>query len=163
MEALVRLHRAQVELVPYETTWLHMGEPWTVDAIRRPCSGSPTVAGAATASTSTVPSRSCSRALGYHVTLMSAASTTPGRRRRRLGNHLVLMVDDLPMVDNLDGWFVNAGLGDGLYEPPPRHPGDYRQVPFTFRFAAEADGAGTSTTTSSGRSPASPSWRSPSA
>ena len=30
----VRLHRAHVERVPYETVWLHLGQPWTVDPRR---------------------------------------------------------------------------------------------------------------------------------
>ena len=31
-EALFRLHRAQVERVPYETLWIHLGEGWGIDA-----------------------------------------------------------------------------------------------------------------------------------
>ena len=29
--ALSRLHRAQVERVPYETLWIHAGDVWDVD------------------------------------------------------------------------------------------------------------------------------------
>ena len=31
VDALFRIHRAQVERVPYETTWIHLGERWSVD------------------------------------------------------------------------------------------------------------------------------------
>src|SRR5918993_4049066 len=31
MDQLVAIHRAQVERIPYETTWIHLGETWTVD------------------------------------------------------------------------------------------------------------------------------------
>ena len=141
VDALARLHRAHVERVPYETTWLHMGEPWTVDAmasVQRIAHGGRGgycfhVNGAFSV---------VLEALGYHVTRHvggvhdAGAPTAPA-----LGNHLVLMVHDLPTVDNPDGhWLVDAGLGDGLYEPLPLIPGDYRQGPFTFRLAAEADG-----------------------
>ena len=30
-DALIRLHRAQVERVPYETLWIHTGDLWGVD------------------------------------------------------------------------------------------------------------------------------------
>ena len=32
-EALQRLHRRQVEQVPYETMWIHGGETWTIDPL----------------------------------------------------------------------------------------------------------------------------------
>src|SRR3954447_24742933 len=31
VDALQRLHRAQVERVPYETLWIHAGEAWSID------------------------------------------------------------------------------------------------------------------------------------
>jgi N-hydroxyarylamine O-acetyltransferase len=31
VDALQRLHRRQVERVPYETMWIHAGERWTID------------------------------------------------------------------------------------------------------------------------------------
>ena len=33
IDGLFRLHRAQVEHVPYETTWIHLGERWSVDPL----------------------------------------------------------------------------------------------------------------------------------
>ena len=31
VEALFRIHRAHVERVPYETTWIALGEQWSID------------------------------------------------------------------------------------------------------------------------------------
>ena len=31
VDALFRIHRAQVERVPYETTWIPLGERWDID------------------------------------------------------------------------------------------------------------------------------------
>jgi arylamine N-acetyltransferase len=48
-----------------------------------------------------------------------------------MGNHLVLTVTDLPSESNPDGaWYVDAGLGDALYEPLPLAPGTYVQHPW---------------------------------
>ena len=53
----------------------------------------------------------------------------------------MLIVHDLPTAANPDGrWLVDAGLGDGLHEPLPLVPGDYRQGPFTFRLTRRGDG-----------------------
>jgi len=58
-EALIRLQRAQVEQVPYETLWIHTGQRWGVDlseSVARIANGRR----GATASTSTAPSACCS-------------------------------------------------------------------------------------------------------
>lgn len=31
IDALQRLHRRQVEQIPYETLWIHLGEAWNID------------------------------------------------------------------------------------------------------------------------------------
>ena len=31
VDSLFRIHRAQVERVPYETTWIQLGERWDID------------------------------------------------------------------------------------------------------------------------------------
>jgi arylamine N-acetyltransferase len=141
VDALVRLHRAQVEQVPYETTWLHLGEPWTVDpmaAVQRIAHGGRGgycfhVNGAFSMVLT---------ALGYRVTCHVGGVHDAGAPiEPALGNHLVLIVHDLPTATNPDGrWLVDAGLGDGLHEPLPLIPGEYRQGPFTFRLTV--DGAG---------------------
>jgi N-hydroxyarylamine O-acetyltransferase len=141
IDALVRLHRAQVEQVPYETTWLHLGEPWSVDpmaSVQRIAHGGRGgycfhVNGAFSLVLT---------ALGYRVTRHVGGVHDAGAPiEPALGNHLVLIVHDLPTDANPDGrWLVDAGLGDGLHEPLPLVPGEYRQGPFTFRLTAEADG-----------------------
>jgi N-hydroxyarylamine O-acetyltransferase len=48
-------------------------------------------------------------------------------------NHLVLLVHDLDGV-----WFVDAGLGDAIYEPLPLTPGTYYQGPFRYELDASS-------------------------
>ena len=31
VDALHRIHRAHVDRIPYETTWIQLGEQWTID------------------------------------------------------------------------------------------------------------------------------------
>jgi arylamine N-acetyltransferase len=141
VDALARLHRAQVEHVPYETTWLHLGEPWSVDAmasVQRIAHGG--------------RGGYCYHVNGAFSELLAALDYTVTRHvggvhdddeppAEKLGNHLVLIVHDLPTDLNPEGrWLVDAGLGDGLHEPLPLLPGDYRQGPFTFRLAATPSG-----------------------
>jgi arylamine N-acetyltransferase len=130
-EALRQLHRRQVERVPYETLWIHAGEPWTID-----------------------PSDAMTRialhgrggycyhlngafglllwSLGYSVHgHVGGVHGAGGPDRDSAANHLVLTVEGLPAEDNPSGtWYVDAGLGDALYEPLPLAGGDYRQEPF---------------------------------
>ncbi|MGZ4737575.1 MAG: arylamine N-acetyltransferase, partial [Acidimicrobiia bacterium] len=50
---------------------------------------------------------------------------------QEMTNHLVLTVHGLPTDSNPDGsWYVDAGLGDALYEPLPLVAGEYDQGPF---------------------------------
>ena len=77
LDALQRLHRAQVERVPYETMWIHAGESWgidprDVDAAHRPCK-----VAAATASTSTARSASCCKRSATRSPVTSVACTGP--------------------------------------------------------------------------------------
>ena len=141
VDALFRLHRAQVERIPYETTWLHLGEPWSVDpmaSVQRIAHGGRGgycfhVNGAFSMVLA---------ALGYQVTRhVGGVHDTDQPVEPALGNHLVLIVHDLPTSANPEGrWLADAGLGDGLHEPLPLVPGEYRQGPFTFRLTAVADG-----------------------
>jgi arylamine N-acetyltransferase len=131
VDALFRLHRAHVERVPYETLWIHLGDPWDV-----------------------TPSESVTRIAtrnrgGYCFHLNGAFSELLGSLgytvHRHIGgvhgpvgpdedamtNHLVLTVSDLPNAVNPGGrWYVDAGLGDALHEPLPLIAGTYRQGPF---------------------------------
>jgi arylamine N-acetyltransferase len=130
-DALARLHRRQVERVPYETTWLHAGETWDIDPL---------------ASATRVARHgrggycyhlngafgSLLRTLGYEVTPHSGGVHGPGGPTAGdAGNHLVLGVSGLPTDDNPSGqWYVDAGLGDALYDPLPCVPGTYLQQPW---------------------------------
>jgi N-hydroxyarylamine O-acetyltransferase len=141
VDALARLHRAQVEHVPYETTWLHLGEPWSVDAmasVQRIAHGGRGgycfhVNGAFS---------ELLTALGYVVTRhVGGVHDDAESPAATLGNHLVLVVHELPADVNPDGhWLVDAGLGDGLHEPIPLRPGEYQQGPFRFRLTTAPSG-----------------------
>jgi N-hydroxyarylamine O-acetyltransferase len=131
IEALRRIHHRQVERVPYETMWIHAGEDWgiePVDSVRRIalhgrggyCYHLNGALGALLGS------------LGYAVSGHVGAVHGPdGPDGSSVGNHLVLMVRDLPSDDNPSGvWYVDAGLGDALYGPLPLLTGVYQQEPF---------------------------------
>ncbi len=133
VDALFRIHRAQVERVPYETLWIHLGERWSVDpeasfervATRRRGGYCFHLNGALSELLGD---------LGYDVVRHVGGVHGPaGPAAADLGNHLVLTVRGLPTDANPTGtWYVDAGLGDGLHEPLPLRPGTYQQGPFTF-------------------------------
>jgi arylamine N-acetyltransferase len=142
VEALAELHRAYVERVPYETTWIALGERWDVDdraslrRIARHGRGGYCfhMNGAFAALLDH---------LGYAVTRHVGGVHGPEPDPAALTNHLVLTVADLPTADNPGGrWYVDAGLGDALHEPLPLVPGTYVQPPFTLRLEAVDDGIG---------------------
>ena len=112
VEALQRLHRAQVERVPYETLWIHAGEGWDIDvdgSIRRIalegrggyCFHLNGAFGALLES------------LGYEVTRHVGGVHGPGGPEGfELTNHLVLSVSGLPTSDHPEGvWY-------GACDPP---------------------------------------------
>ena len=132
-DALDRLHRAQLERIPYETTWIHMAERWTVDtaaSVRRVAHHGRGgycfhVNGAFSV---------LLRALGYDVTLHAGGVYGPeGPTRAAIENHLVLLVHGLPSEACPDGaWYVDAGLGDALHRPLPLTSEVHRDGPFEF-------------------------------
>lgn len=132
VEALFRIHRAQVDRVPYETTWIHLGESWTVDtdaAFERIAAQQ---RGGYCFHLNGALARLLSM-LGYHVSLHVGGVHGLEPSEKDLTNHLVLTVAGLPSDDNPEGrWYVDAGLGDALYEPLPLVAGTYRQGPLTF-------------------------------
>ena len=142
VEALAELHRAWVERVPYETTWIALGERWDVDdrsSLQRIaqrgrggyCFHMNGAFGALL------------EHLGYAVTRHVGGVHGPEPELGALTNHLVLTVADLPTVENPGGrWYVDVGLGDALHEPLPLVPGTYVQPPFTMRLEAVDDGVG---------------------
>ena len=141
--ALHRLHRAQVERVPYETVWLHLGEPWTID----PQESVGRVAHRGRGGYCFHVNGAFSellRALGYDVTRHVGGVHGPdGPTEDGMANHLVLSVAGLPSDANPGGtWYVDAGLGDALYEPLPLRAGEFRQGPFTYTLSETPGGVG---------------------
>jgi N-hydroxyarylamine O-acetyltransferase len=135
LAALRALHRAHVERVPYEVLDIQLGRLTTVDP--RDCAA-----------------RVLRRRGGYCVQLNGAFSTLLAGlgydvRWHRAGVHAnpatppvspAAPAPHLALTVRLDGqeWFVDVGLGDGLYEPLPLRTGSYQQGPFTFSLAPSA-------------------------
>src|SRR4051812_1686171 len=142
VEALFRIHRAHVERVPYETTWIHLGERWGVD----PQQAMERIAFGRRGGYCFHLNGSLARLLemlGYAVTLHIGGVHGPELLAESLTNHLVLTVSGLPSNYNPEGrWYVDAGLGDALYEPLPLIPGTYRQDPHTFVLTQTPGGIG---------------------
>src|SRR3954468_17143363 len=135
-EALLRLHAAQVERVPYETTWIHLGERWNVD----PSSSLRRIAHNGRGGYCFHLNGAFSellQALGYRVSRHVGGVHGPdGPDEPAMTNHLVLTVSDLPSDTNPAGlWYVDAGLGAALHEPLPLVAGTYAQGPFTVSLA----------------------------
>lgn len=143
VDALARLHRAQLERIPYETTWIFLDERWTVDLA---------------ASVDRVAHRGrggyCFHvngafsvllaALGYDVTLHAGGVHGPdGATAESIENHLVLLVHGLPDDTCPDGtWYLDAGLGDAIHGPFPLVAGTYREGPFEFGLHPVTGGVG---------------------
>ena len=142
VEAIFELHRAHIERIPYETTWIHLGEQRSVDT-------NESIAhlidhgrggycfqlnGALSVLLDT---------LGYHVTMHVGGVHGETADAAAFTNHMVLTVADLPTDTNPAGtWYVDAGLGDALHEPLPLLAGRYRQGPMEFHLSQPTDGIG---------------------
>lgn len=133
-EALALIHRRQVECIAYNTIDIHLGRQTTVDPLA-----------AAHRIVTTGRGGYCFHlngavgallvALGFDIRrhrggVWSAADEVP---LRPFPNHLALTAHGLPTAENPGGdWFVDAGLGDALYEPVPLRSGEVRQGPFEY-------------------------------
>jgi N-hydroxyarylamine O-acetyltransferase len=142
VEALFRIHRAQVERVPYETTWIALGERWDIDtgaAMERIAQrGRGGYCFHLNGSLALLLS-----GLGYDVTHHVGGVHRVEPSAENMTNHLVLLVGGLPTNENPAGnWYVDTGLGDALYEPIPLRAGSYEQGPMTFALAETSDGIG---------------------
>ncbi len=142
VDALFRIHRAHVDRVPYETTWIHLGERWGIDtdaAMER-------IARKGRGGYCFHLNGSLSRllaTLGYDVSLHIGGVHRVEPLPDDLTNHLVLTVAGLPTDGNPVGtWYVDAGLGDALYEPMPLLAGTYQQGPLTFVLGETPGGIG---------------------
>ncbi len=130
VDALFRLHRAQVERVPYETLWIHLGEAWDIDPQRSMERVALDGRGGYCFHLNGALSMLL-RALGYDVARHVGGVHGPdGPSEGEMANHLVLTVHGLPSDDNPGGiWYVDAGLGDALHEPIPLRRGSWQQGP----------------------------------
>jgi N-hydroxyarylamine O-acetyltransferase len=140
VDALQRLHRRQVERIPYETMWIQAGEAWGIDpvdavariALERRGGYCYHLNGAFSV---------LLESLGYAVTRHVGGVHGPsGPDAASAGNHVVLTVSGLPSSENPLGiWYVDTGLGDALHEALPLVAGVYEQAPFRL-VLEEADG-----------------------
>ncbi len=143
VEALQRLHRRNVERIPYETMWLHAGEAWGID----PADSVQRIALQGRGGYCYHLNGAFSellRSLGYVVTRHAGGVHGPGGPdAESAGNHLVLTVSNLPSDEYPSGiWYVDAGLGDALHEALPLAEGDYEQAPFRLALEETDDGIG---------------------
>ncbi|HYO84850.1 MAG TPA: arylamine N-acetyltransferase [Dermatophilaceae bacterium] len=126
VEALHRLHRRFVEVVPYENLDIVLGRPAGIDpatslaAIRSGRGGYCYHLNGAFAR--------LLEELGYPVTRHVGGVQGPNGCPHVNGNHLALTV----RAGGKD-WIVDVGLSDCLYEPLPLAVGEYRQGPFSYR------------------------------
>jgi N-hydroxyarylamine O-acetyltransferase len=134
VEALTALHRVQVERIAYNTIDIHLGRATTVDpydsARRVVATGRGGYCFHLNGGLSVLLS-----ALGFDVR-WHRGGVSDGSEPDPLhpfANHLALTVHGLPTPDSPDGvWFVDAGLGDALYDPIPLATSPARQGPFWF-------------------------------
>jgi arylamine N-acetyltransferase len=134
VDALIRLHRAQVEQVPYETLWIHAGQRWGVDLAESVARIANVRRGGYCFHLNGAFSVLL-ESLGYAVTRHVGGVHGPvGATEQEMANHLVLTVTDLPTDAHPEGtWYVDAGLGDALHEPAPLAVGPVVQPPFSMR------------------------------
>ena len=133
-DALVRLHRAQVERVPYETLWIHTGQRWGVELEESVARIAHRGRGGYCFHLNGAFSVLL-ESLGYEVTRHVGGVHGPvGATEQEMTNHLVLSVGGLATDANPGGiWYVDAGLGDAIHEPVPLVAGTFAQGPFTMR------------------------------
>jgi N-hydroxyarylamine O-acetyltransferase len=142
VEALFALHRAHIERIPYETTWIHLGEQRSIDpnaSIAHLVDGGRGgycfhLNGALAALLDV---------LGYDVAMHVGGVHGETPDEATFTNHMVLTVSGLPTDVNPAGtWYVDTGLGDALHEPLPLLVGTYRQGPMEFELSQPSDGIG---------------------
>ncbi|MFK0046736.1 arylamine N-acetyltransferase [Streptomyces sp. NPDC090741] len=126
-QALFALQRAHVERIPYENLDIQLGRPPGIDpelSVRRFAAGRGGYCFHLNGAFALLL-----EGLGFAVTRHLAGVLGPADRERLdvNGDHLALTV-------RADGeeYFVDAGLGDGPYEPLPLRAGTHRQGEFTY-------------------------------
>jgi arylamine N-acetyltransferase len=129
--------------VPYETAWIHTGEPWgiePVDSVRRiAAEGRGGYCYHLNGALSVLLAD-----LGYSVVRHLGGVHGPdGPSAEALDNHLVLTVHGLPTDDEPSGdWYVDVGLGDALHDPLPLAAGAYDQSPWALSLESVDGGVG---------------------
>lgn len=141
VEALVLLHQAHAQTVPWETVWIHHGAGWGID----PDTSARRIATEGRGGYCFHLNGAFGLllvSLGYRVTRHAGGVHGPdGPDGVVVDNHLVLVVHDLPDDTNPGGlWYVDVGLGDALHEPLPLSSGQHRQGPFRFTISTIHDG-----------------------
>lgn len=136
------LVRRQVERVPYETLWIHAGEAWGID----PHESAARIALAGRGGYCYHTNGALGlllASLGYEVRGHVGGVHGPaGPGQDEMGNHLVLTVDGLPTDDNPAGvWYVDAGLGDAMYDAIPLAAGRHAQPPFDLSLEQVGNGS----------------------
>jgi arylamine N-acetyltransferase len=140
-DALIRLHRAHVERVPYETFWIHLGEGWGID----PVDAAGRIAHGRRGGYCFHLNGAFALLLGhlgYEVTRhVAGVHDANGPDPATMTNHLALAVHGLPTAGNPRGrWYVDVGLGDAIHEPLPLVSGVHRHGPMRFTLTAPDDG-----------------------
>jgi N-hydroxyarylamine O-acetyltransferase len=143
VEALQRLHRRQVERIPYETMWMHAGEMWGIDPLESVTRIALQGRGGYCYHLNGAFAELL-RSLDYEVVRHVGGVHGPGGPdAASAGNHLVLTVRGLPSDENESGvWYVDVGLGDALYEAVPLAAGDFEQLPFRLSLEASETSVG---------------------
>ncbi|MER7464113.1 arylamine N-acetyltransferase [Streptomyces sp. NPDC097981] len=127
VEALFALQRAHLERIPYENLDIQLGRPPGIDpglSVRRFAAGRGGYCFHLNGAFALLL-----EGLGFEVTRHLAGVLGAADRERRdvSGDHLALTV----RVGG-EAYFVDAGLGDGPYEPLPLRAGTHRQGQFTY-------------------------------
>jgi N-hydroxyarylamine O-acetyltransferase len=131
VEALQRLHRRQVERIPYETLWIQAGERWGIDPLDAVARIALHGRGGYCYHLNGAFSELL-RSLGYAATRHVGGVHGPdGPGVDSAGNLVVVTVSGLASDENPGGvWYIDAGLGDALHEALPLVAGVYEQPPF---------------------------------
>jgi N-hydroxyarylamine O-acetyltransferase len=134
VDGLQQLVRAHVATVPYETVWIHLGEPWTTDTQASAQRVAHQRRGGYCYHLNGALSELLAH-LGYSVHRHVGGVHGPdGPNLAAMSNHLVLTVHGLPTEANPQGrWYVDAGLGDGPTAALPMIPGEYTTDHFSYR------------------------------
>jgi N-hydroxyarylamine O-acetyltransferase len=126
--ALDRLVVAHLDRVPFETTWMALGERWALD----PVAAARRIVGAHRGGYCFILNDAFGTlltSLGYSVTRHVGGVHAPaGVDEANMTNHLVLLVD----LHDDGRWYVEAGMGDGPVGAVPLQPLTLDQPPYRY-------------------------------